>query len=110
MGKSAVVGVDSALATIDPRGIRLGGAAAVHVGGRIGRRVQPYCVAILVAIACGRLERHSATAKQYCPSSSTAARHFGTLSSLKPAVLAMQAVQLHPLLRVSQSQWITMMN
>jgi hypothetical protein len=39
-------------------------------------------------LACGRLRRHSVTAKQYCLSSSTVARHFGTeLGTPKPAVL-----------------------
>jgi hypothetical protein len=43
-------------------------------------------------LACGRLRRHSATAKQYCSSSSIVARHFGReLGTPKPAIFALEA-------------------
>jgi hypothetical protein len=56
------------------------------------RSARSQAVAVSPGLACGRLRRHSATAKQYCPSSSTVARHFGTeLGTPKPAVFALEA-------------------
>jgi hypothetical protein len=41
-----------------------------------GRSAKSHAVAYSRVLACVRLRRHSATAKQYCPSSSAVARHY----------------------------------
>src|SRR5271169_3239781 len=66
----------------DPKG--LAAAVYAHVAPAMSHRAPPkrrraksQAVAVMAIGARGKLRHHSATTNEYCPSSSTVARHFG---------------------------------